>query len=140
MELLIKVKAGKAVEHPVAKENLLAVLKKTNINDLPSDWVKFERVPKPSFGPYEVYVETVYQQDGGVFKDVHVVRLMNEEEKQEKQSAVKNEWGEKYASLFPSWIFVESQCEFAPPVPYPDDGGEYHWDESGLCWVLFTGE
>lgn len=35
-----------------------------------------------------------------------------------------------------SWILNEDTCRWEPPVPYPDDGQYYVWDESGLQWVL----
>ena len=35
---------------------------------------------------------------------------------------------------YPSWSFVEGQGWVAP-IPKPDDGKEYSWDESGQKWV-----
>ena len=29
----------------------------------------------------------------------------------------------------PSWVFNEDKCLYDPPVPYPDDGQRYYWDE-----------
>lgn len=36
---------------------------------------------------------------------------------------------------FDSWVLVEESCQWNPPVPYPDDGKPYTWDESNLQWV-----
>lgn len=36
---------------------------------------------------------------------------------------------------FPSWILDESTYGWEPPVPYPDDGAVYYWDESSISWV-----
>lgn len=36
---------------------------------------------------------------------------------------------------FDSWVLVEESCQWNPPVPYPNDGKPYTWDESNLQWV-----
>ncbi len=35
---------------------------------------------------------------------------------------------------FPSWV-LDEDWNWQPPVPYPDDGGMYIWDEDLLAWV-----
>jgi hypothetical protein len=35
---------------------------------------------------------------------------------------------------FPSWT-LDDAWNWQPPVPYPDDGGQYVWDEDSLSWV-----
>lgn len=37
---------------------------------------------------------------------------------------------------YPSWIFNPNTCQWDPPVPYPNDGKVYYWDEATLSWVL----
>ena len=39
---------------------------------------------------------------------------------------------------FPSWGLNEDTCQWNAPVPYPDDGKEYMWDEDIINWTLFT--
>jgi hypothetical protein len=36
--------------------------------------------------------------------------------------------------LFNSWILNEDTCLWEPPVPYPDDGGMYAWNEETQSW------
>jgi hypothetical protein len=36
---------------------------------------------------------------------------------------------------YPSWILIESTCQWEPPVPYPTDGKVYIWDEPTKNWV-----
>jgi hypothetical protein len=36
---------------------------------------------------------------------------------------------------FPSWTLNESN-DWEPPVPYPNDGFTYSWNESTLAWDL----
>ena len=35
---------------------------------------------------------------------------------------------------YPSWT-LDDAWNWQPPVPYPDDGGQYVWDEDSLAWV-----
>lgn len=37
---------------------------------------------------------------------------------------------------FPSWIFNTTTLNWESPVPYPDDGKMYEWDETTQSWVL----
>ena len=34
----------------------------------------------------------------------------------------------------PSWVLDEATCLWVAPVAYPDDGGEYVWDEETTNW------
>lgn len=36
---------------------------------------------------------------------------------------------------YPSWVLNETTCQWEPPVPYPNDGKEYAWDEQTQSWV-----
>jgi hypothetical protein len=37
---------------------------------------------------------------------------------------------------YPSWT-LDSNYDWVAPVPYPNDGKQYIWDESTLSWVLY---
>lgn len=39
---------------------------------------------------------------------------------------------------FPSWTLDEDTCLWNAPVPYPDDGKIYTWDEATLAWMEVT--
>ena len=39
---------------------------------------------------------------------------------------------------YPSWILNEETCIWEAPVPYPNDGQLYSWDETTKSWVLST--
>ena len=39
---------------------------------------------------------------------------------------------------FPSWTLNEDTCLWEAPVPYPQDGASYFWDEDTLSWVERT--
>jgi hypothetical protein len=34
----------------------------------------------------------------------------------------------------PSWTINEENCLWESPVPYPDDGNFYEWDEATISW------
>lgn len=36
---------------------------------------------------------------------------------------------------FDSWILDEETCRWSAPVPYPEDGKEYSWDEETTNWI-----
>lgn len=36
---------------------------------------------------------------------------------------------------FASWILNESTCCWESPVPYPQDGKAYIWDEATVTWI-----
>lgn len=37
---------------------------------------------------------------------------------------------------YPSWILNEETCVWDAPVPYPQDGNLYEWNEQTLSWEL----
>jgi hypothetical protein len=39
---------------------------------------------------------------------------------------------------FPSWTLNELNCLWESPVPYPNDGKEYEWDEKTISWKEIT--
>jgi hypothetical protein len=36
---------------------------------------------------------------------------------------------------YPSWLLNEFSCLWEAPIPYPDDGKIYDWDEDTVSWV-----
>jgi len=43
-----------------------------------------------------------------------------------------------HPKMFNSWTLNEDTCFWQPPVPYPDDGQDYYWDEDSLSWILIS--
>lgn len=41
---------------------------------------------------------------------------------------------------FESWLLNEETCRWEAPVPYPDDGVMYKWDEETTDWVAVVWE
>jgi hypothetical protein len=36
---------------------------------------------------------------------------------------------------YPSWLLNTNICQWMPPVPRPNDGKSYYWDEATRSWV-----
>lgn len=36
---------------------------------------------------------------------------------------------------FVSWILNENKCTWEAPIPYPQDGKRYRWDEDSTSWL-----
>lgn len=37
--------------------------------------------------------------------------------------------------VFESWTLNEDTCSWQSPIPYPDDGKKYNWDETTTSWI-----
>ena len=136
MKLFIRVKDGVAVDHPIMGENFVQAFPHIDVNNLPPEIAEFVRLEVPRLGVYEVYEGVTYEKIGNVLQDVHHVRQMTAEEKTVRQNAVKEEWTR--TGFCASWIFYEDICQFAPPIPKPDDGRVYDWDEETISWIEVT--
>jgi hypothetical protein len=133
MELYIRIKNGQPFEHPIFGDNFRQAFPEIDVNNLPPEFARFERVPQPSL----VYAtlnsnEPTYQWVDGIVKDVWDVTYMSEQEIVDKQNAVKADWA---TNLFQSWVFNEALCMFEPPEQRPNDGKQYIWDEPTISWV-----
>lgn len=135
MELFIQIRDGKPFEHPILGSNFREAFPHLDVNNLPPNFAKFERVDPPEYGVYETLRGPSYEWIDGIIKDVWYVRPMTEQEILEKQEHVKLDWTQRG---YPSWIFDENTCSFVPPIPYPIDGKYYNWNESTLSWDEIT--
>lgn len=132
MKLYIKLLNGRPTDHPIPHENMLTAYPHIDLENLPADWARFERVPKPKLGVYET-AECFYEWDGDVVKDVWYVHPMGPEEKAQKQERIKKTWIEDGG--FSDWVFDEARCVHVPPVPYPNDGEIYIWIQAAGAWI-----
>ena len=138
MNLYIRIRDGQPYEHPILEENFREAFPSVDVNNLPFEFARFERIPCPeAAGVYELD-QVTYQWVDGVVKDVWSVRQMTNEEKTRKQNEVKAAWQENPG--WTSWIFDEDVCFFKPPIPYPTDRKLYRWDEPTVSWVEITTE
>jgi len=40
---------------------------------------------------------------------------------------------------FNSWLLNTNTAQWEPPIPYPNDGKNYYWNEETQSWVEMTG-
>ena len=85
MKFYIKIENGQPIQHPHIEENMISAYPEVDLNNLPSNWAKFERVACPSVGFYEMPVCT-YEWVGNVVKDVWTTRPMTTEERAAKDA------------------------------------------------------
>lgn len=135
MELFIRIQNGQPFEHPILGDNFRQAFPHVNVNNLPAEFARFERVQAPALGVYEKNQRVQYERgEDGVYRDVWYCDQMTDAEKKQKQDLVKSKWANNNG--FASWSFNEITCEFEAPIPRPNDGNIYAWRESDLSWVL----
>lgn len=127
----IRVVNGKAFEHPFLESNLKEVVRNFDPENPPAGLEKFVRTPFPMIGFLEVYEGTTYEKIDGVWQDVHKVRPLTEDEK-----AAKIQFAKDTFIYSDTWELDEVTGQWIPPVPYPNDGLTYGWDEDKTEWVF----
>jgi hypothetical protein len=98
----------------------------------------------------EIYKRTSYNTHGGIHYQAD-----NNTPSQDQSKAFRKNYagiGYYYDSIrdafippkpFPSWILDEFSCLWQSPIPYPNDGKMYTWNEETTSWVevvIPTGE
>jgi hypothetical protein len=129
IELVIRIVDGEPFQHPITRQNFEQAWPDLDFNDLPPEFARFRRIQPPDLGVYQVLVGCDYQWNGDWVEDHWTVRDMTAQERLEKQNNERANW-----NSFPSWTFNEDTCSFDPPVPYPNDGNGYVWNEQQLAW------
>jgi hypothetical protein len=141
MELFIRIKNGQPFEHPIFGDNFCQAFPDVDVNNLPAEFARFERVERPTLGAYEVmaFDDPTYELIDGIYKDVWHKRYMTAEEKTAKQDDVKAAWANReYAVNWSAWTFDEDKCAYVPPIPRPDPiqgkivwwcGADSNWKE-----------
>lgn len=90
------------------------------------------------FGAPELWVQTSYNTRGGIH--------YGPDGQPDGPGLRKNYAGIGYAydqlldafippKPYPSWLLDTQTCLWNAPVPYPEDGGPYIWDEESKSWV-----
>ena len=90
----------------------------------------------------DVYKQTSYNTRGGVYYDPNT----NEPAADQSKAFRKNYAGLGYTydagrdafippQPFPSWVLNETSCLWDSPIPYPNDGKMYEWNEETKSWI-----
>jgi len=110
MELYIQIRDGQPYEHPIMGDNFRQAFPDIDVDNLPPEFAKFERIPAPTLGPFEVNEGVTYQWDNGIVKDVWSTRLMTDDEKAAKIA--------EYQARTPEgWTLNTEALTYTPPKP-----------------------
>jgi len=95
------------------------------------------------------WIKTSYNIRGGVYYDPATNEpaadqsVINDDEARQRKNYAGVEFTydrERDAFIPPkpydSWVLNDATCLWEAPVPRPDDGKEYTWDEATTSWVL----
>jgi hypothetical protein len=84
MELYIQIRDGQPFEHPIFGDNFRQAFPHIDVNNLPSEFARFERIDCPRLATMFQVDEVTYQWVDGVVKDVWAVREMTDDEHADK--------------------------------------------------------
>lgn len=102
MELFIQIRDNAPYEHPILGDNFREAFPHIDVDNLPPDFARFNRIPKPEFKAQDFKVvgdEPTYEWVNGIVQDVWAVRDMTEEE---RRAAIESATTE--AALFVSFV------------------------------------
>jgi hypothetical protein len=85
MELYIQVRDGQPFEHPIMGDNFKSAFPHIDVNNLPPEFARFERINEPKPKVFEVVENAGYAWVDGVVKDVWILRPMTAEEESSKR-------------------------------------------------------
>jgi len=88
MELYIQIRDGQPYEHPILGDNFREAFPHIDVNNLPPEFARFERLPNPEIATTYQVNAVSYQWENGVVKDVWSVREMTQEEKAQKTQEI----------------------------------------------------
>ena len=121
MNLYIRIKDGQPFEHPIFGDNFRQAFPDVDVNNLPSEFAKFEHGEKITIGVYEVLENPIYVLVDGICKSVPQKRDMTLEEKTNKQQEY-IKWFNNREQLenWSAWTFDEENCIMSPPISRPE--------------------
>ena len=92
MELYIRIVDGVPFEHPILGDNFRQAFPNIDVNNLPPEFAKFERVELPELNIYQVLIsdQPTYEFKDGIYKDVWHIRDMTDEEKAQVDAEIAN--------------------------------------------------
>jgi hypothetical protein len=129
IELFIQIRNNQPFQHPIFGDNFRQAFPDIDVNNLPPEFAKFERVPQNVMPDVFEIAEVRYEWFGDIVKDVWSVRPMTYQEKSDKISQY------RLNPPFPSWTLDENTLLYSPPTPMPIDDNKYIWDEETLTWI-----
>jgi len=131
MKFYMRIENGEIVGYPMSDENLVKIIGEIDDENLPQDLLPVEKTDF-TVGVYEVYEGSTFEIQADKVVEKHLIRPMTDQEKTDRQNAVKLTW--QNTTNFANWNFSEERCQFVPPVEYPEDGKHYRWNDESVIW------
>ena len=97
---------------------------------------------KSLYGENTIWKQTSYNTRGGKHYNTDNTLSLDQTKAFRKNHAgidkIYDEARNAFISLKPynSWTLNEETCLWEAPIPYPQDGNKYDWNEETLSWVL----
>ena len=135
MILFIRIKDEQPFGNPIFEKNFYEAFPNVDVNNLPAEFARFERVARPLLGIYEVMVSDVatYELIDGVYKDVWHKRDLTEIEKASKQQTARDTFNAReHSSNWSAWTLDDATCTMVPPITRPSI------DETKISQNIFT--
>lgn len=97
------------------------------------------------FGDPSTYIQTSYNTYGGV----HYIPNSQTPSEDQSKALRKNYAGIGFIydpdldafyepQPYPSWTLNTNTCQWDSPIPHPQDGKSYMWDENTTSWIEVT--
>lgn len=97
------------------------------------------------FGDPSTFIQTSYNTYGGV----HYIPNSRTPSEDQSKALRKNYAGIGFTydpnldafyepQPFPSWTLNTNTCQWDSPIPHPQDGKSYMWDENTTSWIEVT--
>jgi len=90
MELFIQIRDGQPFEHPIFGDNFREAFPHVDVDNLPPEFARFERIEQNVEPTTFEVAESTYTWVDGIVKDVWTVRPMTAEEEAEKRQDLAN--------------------------------------------------
>jgi hypothetical protein len=116
MDYFIQIRDGAPYQHPIAADNLCDAFPDIDLDNLPPEFARFERIDPAGISrkPYEVFVENYVMADGAV-RDNWVLQEVSPEEKAALREDV-------IAAVHPDgWLFNEEWFCWEPDLGAPGE-------------------
>ena len=136
MDLFIQIRNAQPFEHPIFGDNFRQAFPHIDVNNLPPEFARFERVQCPNNASTFQVDELTYQWVDNVVKDVWTVRPMTDEEKAAVHQQVIDAWALiPNAFNFTAWVLDEATLRMVPPIPRPvEEGKIFRWSGADNNW------
>jgi hypothetical protein len=97
---------------------------------------------KSLYGENTIWKQTSYNTRGGKhYNSDNTLSLDQTKALRKNHAGIDKIYDEVRNAFIPSkpynsWTLNEETCLWEPPIPYPQDGNTYDWNEETLSWIL----